>query len=89
MLPAFKTTIRRVVSNRVLIYSVMGDFFSILAMMGLLFWLPKYLEHQFRVDKSTSNLYTGDKSSNILIIFFKLNSTNYINFLVVVLFWTK
>ena len=56
---AIRATLKRITSNTVLIYSAIGDFFSVVAMMGLFFWLPKYLEHQFRVDKSTSNLYTG------------------------------
>ncbi|XP_076039263.1 solute carrier organic anion transporter family member 74D-like [Oratosquilla oratoria] len=49
----------RLLKNKVVVHSTIADFFGYNAIEGIFFWLPKYFEHQFRVDKSTAALYTG------------------------------
>lgn len=57
--PDFGATIRRLLRDPVVIYSNLADFFSLSCGFAVYMFLPKYLEHQFRVDKSTAVLYTG------------------------------
>ncbi|CAL4059519.1 unnamed protein product [Meganyctiphanes norvegica] len=60
--------LKKLVKNKPLMYLIISDFCAFLGILGLIFWLPKYLEHQFRVSKSKSAQYAGI-SSTVSIIF--------------------
>lgn len=49
----------RILSNKVVVFLALADFFAIMGAAGLFFWLPKYFEHQFRTSKAKASLFTG------------------------------
>lgn len=61
-------TLKRLGRNPVIVYSIAGDFFSMSGALAIFMWLPKYLEHQFRVDKSTSALFSGISGMSSVIL---------------------
>lgn len=75
---------KRILSNRVFMLVTLGFCFEITIISGFMTFLPKYIEHQFDVDNSLANIYTGNKKKTnrdtffltfktIKIIFFYLN----------------
>lgn len=52
---------KRILSNRVFMLVTLGFCFEITIISGFMTFLPKYIEHQFDVDNSLANIYTGKK----------------------------
>jgi hypothetical protein len=55
----FPPTIRRLVSNRILLLRTASSVFHLLPISGLYTFLPKYLESQFRLPAHDANMITG------------------------------
>ncbi|RXG54309.1 Solute carrier organic anion transporter family member 1A5 [Armadillidium vulgare] len=64
----FASSMKRLAKNKTLVLTATTDVFAVTGILGFFIWLPKYLEHQFRIDKSESALYTGLAGTSSVII---------------------
>ncbi|CAL4064895.1 unnamed protein product, partial [Meganyctiphanes norvegica] len=54
--------------NKALRYNIIGTFCSFMTIMGVVFWMPKYMEHTFRVSKSEAASWAGISATSSVIL---------------------
>ncbi|XP_068235129.1 solute carrier organic anion transporter family member 74D-like [Palaemon carinicauda] len=64
----FLNALKRLSKNPVLVFLSLSDFLVLIAELGLIMWLAKYQEHQFRITKSSSAFFSGISSTSSLLL---------------------
>ncbi|KAF0294270.1 Solute carrier organic anion transporter family member 1A6 [Amphibalanus amphitrite] len=70
--PEFVTRITGLLKNVILMSSTFSVMFFLIAILGFFTYQPKYLEHQFRVDKATATTYSA--ISKVTLVFGTIGS---------------
>lgn len=66
---------RRILSNKIVLYNSFSSVFYVLGLMAHWTFMPKYMESQFRLSASKSNLLTGKSTWKLT-----RNKTNFLSF---------
>ncbi|VVC39928.1 Organic anion transporter polypeptide OATP,Kazal domain,Major facilitator superfamily domain [Cinara cedri] len=59
ILTDFKTSMQRILTNKILVYNSISSSFYMLGVIGYWTFMPKYIETQFRQTAATSNFMSG------------------------------
>lgn len=59
MVSDFKTSLKRILSNKILVFNSASNSFFVLGLIGYWTFMPKYMETQFRQTAANSNFASG------------------------------